>query len=102
MELAFEEAAAIQAGRKAVVSILLIVELAFEEMVLRHAILVICGFQSFLSWNWLLKGITSLAPAVKVSVSIILIVELAFEDLPRLEEKETRPRFNPSYRGIGF
>ena len=110
-----------------VVSILLIVELAFEgENLILFGVAFIV-FQSFLSWNWLLKSVCIYLEYRRAAVSILLIVELAFEglmacrslSLPSLFQSFLSwnwplkcgsirrhacfyPRFNPSYRGIGF
>ena len=61
------------------VSILLIVELAFEVSYPGAFESRIIKFQSFLSWNWLLKFIAENFPWSQALVSILLIVELAFE-----------------------
>ena len=89
-------------GEKKDVSILLIVELAFEaeRSVLREQ--KADGFQSFLSWNWPLK--TAFGPCYRSTkwVSILLIVELAFEVKKRQSLFWNQWCFNPSYRGIGL
>ena len=84
------------------VSILLIVELAFEGRLLLLFYSWLWLFQSFLSWNWLLKGCTPLFLMGAAFVSILLIVELAFEALGNDFPVFRTASFNPSYRGIGF
>ena len=61
------------------VSILLIVELAFEGLKGLKKQTIKTLFQSFLSWNWLLKVEQEKIQWSGYSVSILLIVELAFE-----------------------
>ena len=78
MELAFEDSVAMLQRFKAFVSILLIVELAFEESSLKWFGLLCQRFQSFLSWNWPLKAYSEI-----------------------LSEYDGLS-FNPSYRGIGL
>ena len=110
-----------------VVSILLIVELAFEVLWTHNRRTAHNVFQSFLSWNWPLKYYPPPRSHHPSPVSILLIVELAFEAphcpiitkrLPvvsillivELAFEETRKKntisrhrcFNPSYRGIGL
>ena len=108
------------------VSILLIVELAFEVICAKSTIFITACFnpsyrgigfwsarpctfspgnrmfQSFLSWNWLLKIRIRQLNMQKRNVSILLIVELAFEEVMRLVNYPFTGCFNPSYRGIGF
>ena len=109
-----------------IVSILLIVELAFEVCSRLARTLLLCGFnpsyrgigfwrsaerpwkqqwnpfQSFLSWNWLLKTRRGVWYRLVCHVSILLIVELAFEEAVQPVHITPKRCFNPSYRGIGF
>ena len=84
------------------VSILLIVELAFEDAGFGIRKPQTSGFQSFLSWNWLLKWMDTFAMPWGLPVSILLIVELAFEECFSKWAMDLYTSFNPSYRGIGF
>ena len=136
---------------KTIVSILLIVELAFEDLIQVRAQASVCSFnpsyrgigfwrryntfmvkllhgcfnpsyrgigfwrfieltdpyfrrvfQSFLSWNWLLKNCKGRTTQLRPTVSILLIVELAFEANFKYRKFHLLICFNPSYRGIGF
>ena len=87
---------------KIFVSILLIVELAFEGFIGLMDFSGLLLFQSFLSWNWLLKHKFWFFGLQCERVSILLIVELAFEGVHNYLTVSTNVRFNPSYRGIGF
>ncbi len=77
MELAFEVVQFFVQNSYVVVSILLVVELAFEDFLAETS-------------------------AAEHFVSILLVVELAFEAVPFPLGLALQRRFNPSCSGIGF
>ena len=89
-------------SRQSWVSILLIVELAFEDAMGIDRSDGSKLFQSFLSWNWPLKVYHMPYVYPYQVVSILLIVELAFEGGVASGGFGGDFCFNPSYRGIGL
>ena len=77
-------------------------ELAFEVFLGEISTVNSGLFQSFLSWNWLLKKNRFFGMQDQRPVSILLIVELAFEGEQFMADIAGGTSFNPSYRGIGF
>ena len=105
LELAFEAGKICSNFTVIVVSILFVLELAFEEDGPAMCVDIVYWFQSFLYWNWPLKGVRCslyaailsgfnpfctgiglwrpplwLAPPPHWPVSILFVLELAFED----------------------
>ena len=84
------------------VSILLLLELAFEAYSTEAAAVQGYTFQSFFYWNWLSKRHTAQQTFLRCRVSILLLLELAFEAQMKNVHAILARCFNPSSIGIGF
>ncbi len=85
-----------------VVSILLVVELAFEAEKIRDYVSMYNKVSILLVVELAFEAQQDSEQKEELPVSILLVVELAFEDRNRYVSRVTRCGFNPSCSGIGF